>query len=235
LAGPGTPFITLFPVTVIVALLGGMGPAVLTGILGVLATDYFFIPPLYSVDLSIDFWARSAVVVMTSTFVGYVGKVLRAERTKAEKQAVDLRQSQEDMNRAQAVGNTGSWRMNVQRNELTWSDENHRIFGIPKGTPMTYETFLGTIHPDDKEYVDKKWMAALKGENYDIEHRIIVDGQIKWVREKAFLEFDSKGELLGGFGITQDITKRKETEGALLISETRYRRLFEAARRPVTG
>ncbi|MFH1025247.1 MAG: PAS domain S-box protein, partial [Nitrospirota bacterium] len=119
------------------------------------------------------------------------------------------------MNRAQAVGNIGSWRLDIRRNELTWSDENHRIFGIPKGTPMTYETFLSTVHPDDREYVDRKWTAALRGEHYDIEHRIIVEGQIKWVREKAYLEFDKNGELLGGFGTTQDITERKKAEGAL--------------------
>jgi len=28
--------------------------------------------------------------------------------------------------------------LNVARNELTWSDENHRIFGIPPNTPMSY-------------------------------------------------------------------------------------------------
>jgi len=31
-------------------------------------------------------------------------------------------------------------------------------------------------------------------------------------REKAYLEFDKNGSLLGGFGITQDITKRKQAE-----------------------
>ncbi len=142
----------------------------------------------------------------------------------------DLRESREDLSRAQAVGSIGSWRLDVRQNKLAWSDENHRMFGIPKGTPMTYETFLSTIHPDDREYVDTQWKAALAGEPYDIEHRIIVDGQIKWVREKAYLEFDDEKTLLGGFGITQDITKRKQTEEALAASESRYRRLFEAAR-----
>ena len=39
------------------------------------------------------------------------------------------------------------------------------------------------------------------------------DGQVKWVREKAYLEFDDAGGLLGGFGITQDITDAKERRG----------------------
>ena len=134
------------------------------------------------------------------------------ERKRAEEA---LRESREDLNRAQAVAHTGSWRMNVQKNELTWSDENHRIFGIPPGTVMTYETFLGTVHPEDREIVDREWMAALKGKPYDIEHRIIVDGTVKWLRERAKLEFGSEGQLLGGFGTTQDITERKAAEEAL--------------------
>ena len=124
----------------------------------------------------------------------------------------ELHDIQTDLNRAQTVAHTGSWRLDVRRNELLWSDENWRIFGVPRGTALTYETFLSTVHPDDREYVDKQWSAALQGEPYDIEHRIVVDGQVKWVRERAELEFNEHGELRGGFGTTQDITERKQTE-----------------------
>jgi len=96
-----------------------------------------------------------------------------------------LRESREDLNRAQAVAHTGSWRLDVRKNELTWSDENHRIFGIPLGMPQTYETFLNIVHPEDREYVDRKWTAALRGEPYDIEHRIVADGQVKWVPHRG--------------------------------------------------
>jgi PAS domain S-box-containing protein len=139
-----------------------------------------------------------------------------------------LRESREDLSRAQAIGQIGSWRLDVGRNVLSWSDENHRIFGIPKGTPMTYETFLGTVHPDDRRYVDTQWKAGLAGEPYDIEHRIVVSGQVKWVREKAYLEFDDGGELRGGFGITQDITERKAGEENLLRAKEEWERTFES-------
>jgi len=126
-----------------------------------------------------------------------------------------LYESEEDLNRAQAVAHTGSWRLNVQRNELVWSDETYRLFGIPRGTPLTYEAFLAAVHPDDREYLDREWQAALSGEPYDIEHRIIVEGQVKWVRERAELEFDEKGGMLGGFGTVQDMTERKRAEEKL--------------------
>jgi PAS domain S-box-containing protein len=139
--------------------------------------------------------------------------------TKRIRRVKALREIQRDLKRAQAVARTGSWRIDVQRNILLWSDENHRIFGVPKGTPMTYETFLEKVHSDDKKYVDERWQAALRGEPYDIEHRIVVDGEVKWVRERAELEFDSNGTLQGGFGTTQEITDlvemRQKLEDAL--------------------
>lgn len=152
------------------------------------------------------------------------------ERKRAEEA---LRESQEDLNRAQAVAHTGSWRMDVRRDVLEWSEENHRIFGIPQGTPMTYEAFLASVHPDDREYVDREWMAALQGEHYDIEHRIVIGDTVRWVRERAELEFDRNGELIGGFGTTEDITERKRTEQALHEAEESkiefYRRMVMAA------
>jgi PAS domain S-box-containing protein len=140
-----------------------------------------------------------------------------------------LRESREDLNRAQAVARTGSWRMDIQRNVLLWSDETYRIFGLPQRTPMTYDTFLAAVHPDDRQYVDQQWTTALRGEPYDIEHRIVVGDTVKWVRERAELEFDSEGVLRGGFGTVQDITERKQAEEALRESEERYRTLFESS------
>jgi len=146
---------------------------------------------------------------------------------KQAKQA--LLEREQDLNRAQAVAHIGSWRLDVRRNQLLWSDETHRIFGIPGGTPMTYETFLSSVHPEDREYVDQKWTAALCGEPYDIEHRIIAGDEVKWIRERAEMEFDSQGLLEGGFGTAQDITEMKIMQEALRQSEANYRTLVESA------
>jgi PAS domain S-box-containing protein len=139
-----------------------------------------------------------------------------------------LRESRNDLNRAQAVARTGSWRMDVTRNELLWSAENHRIFGVAAGTPLTYESFLAIVHPDDRDEVHTKWQAALAGEVYHIVHRILVGGEVRWVRERAELEFAADGRLLGAFGTTQDITEKKQSEEALRESEERLRMSNEA-------
>jgi PAS domain S-box-containing protein len=157
----------------------------------------------------------------------YYGFVTNITERKQAEQA--LRESQMDLNRAQAVAHIGSWRINLRSNTLEWSDENYHIFGVPQGTPQTYQSFLDIVHPDDREMVDKAWKEALNGKPYDISHRIIADGKIKWVREQAELEFNENGALLGGFGTTEDITRIKNVQDALQHERIFLRKVIDAA------
>ena len=131
--------------------------------------------------------------------------------------------------KAQEIAHVGTWDLNIEANRLIWTDEVCRIFKVPIGTDLTYERFLEYVHPDDREYVDKKWKAALNKKNYDIEHRILADGEVKWVREQAELEFDEKGHAVRGIGAVQDITERKKTENALKESEVTARAILNAS------
>ena len=126
--------------------------------------------------------------------------------------AESLKSAEENLKRAQSVARIGSWNLDLIGGVLYWSDETYKIFGISQRTPMTYEKFLNSVHPDDRDYVDRHWQAALNKKPYDIEHRIIVEGKVKWVREKAELEYDRKGKPLSGLGTVQDITEKKQEE-----------------------
>lgn len=143
--------------------------------------------------------------------------------TELKRAGLALYERERDFAHAQEVGKIGSWRLDIRRNVLTWSDETYHIFGIPKETPLSYELFLSMVHPDDRAYVKTQWQEAICGKPYDIEHRIVANGQVKWVREKAYLELDKDQKLAGGFGTTQDINERKLAEVALRRSEERHR------------
>jgi PAS domain S-box-containing protein len=123
-----------------------------------------------------------------------------------------LLETERDLSRAQEVAKIGSWRLDIKQSTLTWSDEVYRIFGVPVGTAITFQAFLDMVHPEDREYVETEWNRALQDYTYEIEHRIVAGETIKWVREKAEMEFDEQGTLISGFGTVQDITEQKKAE-----------------------
>src|SRR5208282_5892677 len=120
------------------------------------------------------------------------------------------------------VEQTGTWRLDVHGKRLLWSDENYRIFGIPKGTPLSYEAFLATIQSSDNKVIDRSWQAGPHGASYDSEREVAVGGKTKWVRERVKLEFDAQGKLTGAFGSTLDVTAHKQAERYLAQSYARF-------------
>lgn len=128
------------------------------------------------------------------------------ERRQAE---ASLRASESALNHAQRVAHLGSWELDIESALLSWSDETCRLFGIPPGSPITVDRFFGCIHPDDREAVAAAWQSALAGAQYDIEHRIVVEGRTLWVHERAKVDFDNAGKAVHALGTVQDITTQK--------------------------
>jgi PAS domain S-box-containing protein len=121
-----------------------------------------------------------------------------------------------ELNEAQAIAHVGSWKIDIATNKIEWSDECYRIFGVEIGSEINLEVFLEHIYKNDRDKVLKAWKEALNGSRFDIEHRIVVDGKIKWVKERARLETNDKNELVTAIGTIQDITLYKEYEERLL-------------------
>ena len=127
---------------------------------------------------------KSRIKDETSTLQIGINKMTAAleKQTKQKEQATQLlRQEHYYLGKAQELGQIGTWELDLVQNKLTWTDENYRIFGITIGTELNYKIFIDMIHPEDKSYVDQEWKAALTGGVYDIEHRIIINDEIKWV------------------------------------------------------
>ncbi|HEX6736059.1 MAG TPA: PAS domain-containing protein, partial [Azonexus sp.] len=135
-----------------------------------------------------------------------------SERVRLEQ---DLRASESSLREAQAIAHLGSWRLDIASGVLRWSDEVHRIFGLPRSTTPSMEEFAARIHPDDRERVLAEWDAALAGAPYHCVHRIVVDGKLRWVRERAQVRFSATGEPLSAIGTVQDISEQRSVEDSL--------------------
>jgi two-component system sensor histidine kinase/response regulator len=126
-----------------------------------------------------------------------------------------LSQSEADLKEAQAVAHLGSWRFDIVNDQLNWSAEVYEIFGLPGDHPLQLTDFVERIHPDDRERVLTEWQAALAGASYDSEHRIVVNGELRWVRERANVRFDPSGQAVFAVGTVQDVTERHLAEEQL--------------------
>jgi len=175
-----------------------------------------------------SFWSDNTFVLIRDAS-GTPSSILGSGRDiSGRKQAESaLRDSEKTLIRAQSVAHLGSWTLDIPADRLAWSEETYRIFDIKPETRMIYDDFLKTVHPEDREQVDHAWQQALQGAPYDIEHRIIVKGQARWVRELAELEFSPDGTPLRGIGTVQDITERKQAEHEILHRMNELEALYE--------
>ncbi len=141
-----------------------------------------------------------------------VNEYLSAEITERKQVETELKGNKHYLEKAQELGKLGSWEIDIKSNKILWTDETYRIFSLPQGTLINYETFINCVHPDDREYVNKEWEKALSGKPYDLEHRVIANDIVCWVREKAELSFDDDGQAILATGFVQDITEKKRYE-----------------------
>jgi len=133
-----------------------------------------------------------------------------AERKQAEEA---LRESEASLAEAQRIAHLGNWDWDIVNNTLHWSEENYRIFGLePQQFGATYEAFMNSVHPDDREFVQKSVNEALyENKPCNIEHRIVLpNGSVCVVHEQAEVTFDERGKPSRMVGTVQDITERKQ-------------------------
>lgn len=126
-----------------------------------------------------------------------------------------LRRSQEALESAQAVARTGSWQVDLVDHVLEWSAQTYRIFGVSPALVLSYDVFINAVHPEDRVRVNAAWEAALAGAPYDIQHRVVVKGSVRWVHERAEFRRDASGRPIAGLGTVQDITEQKQAEERL--------------------
>jgi PAS domain S-box-containing protein len=147
-----------------------------------------------------------------------------------------LRLSEARLTEAQRIAHLGNWDWDIITNELLWSDEIYRIFGLtPKQFGATYEAFLNSVHPEDREFVERSVNEALyEGQPYDINHRIILpDGAVHIVHESAEVTFDNNGRPLKMVGTVHDITEIKRAEEELRTLSRRLVQIQEEERRTI--
>lgn len=150
--------------------------------------------------------------------------------------AEGLKQAVKDINKvrslirsAESLAEIGVWEIDLQNEELFWSDEMYRILGYdPDESEASYQAYFNRIHPEDQEKVEQEYIESSKKNNpFEITYRIqLPDGQIKYVEVSATHFYNDEGEVISSIGISQDVTDRELTKKRIENSLEKNRTLL---------
>ncbi|RPI26012.1 MAG: PAS domain S-box protein [Acidobacteria bacterium] len=160
-----------------------------------------------------------------------LNEALRREIDERKRIEQSLKQSEERLATAQRIAHFGNWDWNIVTNELAWSDEIYRIFGLESNdSPTTYEAFLAAVHPDDRDLVKESVRRALEEQvPYHIDHRIVrPSGEVRIVHEHAEVTRDEGDRPVRMIGTVQDVTDSRQAEELVRNSEQLLRNILEA-------
>ncbi|HEY9729358.1 MAG TPA: PAS domain S-box protein, partial [Chroococcales cyanobacterium] len=154
---------------------------------------------------------------------GHIYRVVGIAQDITDRKRVEkaLRESVDRLNLALAASYMGDWSWDAATDVVIFSERAAEIFGIPSGPYMTWTQMRELLHEYDRDRARVMVEQAIRERgDYDTEYRVIrPDGVQCWVCAKGRAQYDASGQVLGMFGVVQDITDRKYAEQALQESE----------------
>ncbi|WKX75056.1 PAS domain-containing sensor histidine kinase [Zobellia laminariae] len=119
----------------------------------------------------------------------------------------------------------GNWQWNTMTDTVKWSQNLYTVFELDETiTNLNFDTYLGFVHPEDKEIVNQYFDKAIKDKKLNsFTHRIITtSGKLKTIHILGEVHTNEKGEIVEMVGTSQDVTDIK-------MAEKKFRGLLESA------
>lgn len=143
-----------------------------------------------------------------------------------------LRRSEAQLEEAQRIARIGSWEWDVASGRVTWSKELFRIYDRDPATfTPSYENFLGSVHPEDRDVVDTTVQRAMADHQpFAFEHRAVpgTEGRVRTLLGRGSVQVDADGTPIRLIGTAQDITDLKRAEETARALADLQRRQQEA-------
>jgi PAS domain S-box-containing protein len=193
--------------------------------------------PVRNQELLIERADGSRVVVMINVaplrnaegvLVGAINCFLDVtDRHQAEER---LRQSERRLAEAQQVAHIGSWERDLRTNQVIWSDELYRLFGVREHEiDLSYEQFLNRLVPEEVDRARKLVTEAIRERRpFSVDYRIIrADGSIRVLHDRGSVILNEQGAPIRLVGTCQDVTERREAEQELQRQKVILQTIFD--------
>ena len=169
-----------------------------------------------------SFWASLVVEPIrdaAGAIAGYAA--VMHDATEDRQNELRLQESLRLLMLAEDTAQIGHWRLEYGSNDLTLSDGMHRIYGLDRATPVSFDSAMAMYTPESATAL----LAAVRAANSDRQpfamrtEIVRGDGARRQIDLKAQVETAPGGEPVALFGIARDITT--EVEAAQRLTEAR--------------
>ncbi|EMI16287.1 multi-sensor signal transduction histidine kinase [Rhodopirellula maiorica SM1] len=164
-----------------------------------------------NVDTTQPLTILAAGLIIDGLLIGLFLLISSASR-KALRLADEMTRDLENLRLAADVNQIGVWDFDPNSGEVRCDDAMYRLYGHNRDTfSATYDAWLHSLHPDDRNACNAAFQNALTGEStFDCEFRIIhPSGAVRHISAKAMVFFDEAGRPVRMLGANSDITDRK--------------------------
>lgn len=176
------------------------------------------------------------VVDVSSRFLlvaghGFFQSIIR-DITDRKRSEEELRLSEARLKKAQEVSHVGSWTWHIETDDVEWSDELYKIYGIRKEafTGKMQDLVYASTHPEDRPKTERLYALGKKlSRLFSFDYQIVrPDGSERIIRvEAGEIAKDAHGKTTMISGIVQDITEIKSAEKELRKRENLLSKIFD--------
>jgi PAS domain S-box-containing protein len=233
--GARLPFTTYFVTTILVSIFAGLGPALLTVVLGTLLGAYLFVPPTNTFGiLGTSGWLQIVPYSVFSTGLSILIKVIQDARRRAEQNALALTDSRErvatilasigDAVIATDLNGQVTFMNGVAQSLIGWTQEE------ASGKPIQE---LFKIRDENSRESECPVARVLRESGADRSSRLAIlisrSGKEIPVEDNSSSIKNESGKTTGVVLVFRDITHRKQAEQALREKEERFRTMADTA------
>jgi PAS domain S-box-containing protein len=150
--------------------------------------------------------------------------------TEAKKSLIALEESESKLNIAIDATELGTFDINLQKEEMTYSSKYLEIYGFRPTDKPSRKDVIARVHPDDIESRAIAMENAIQTGVLDHETRILHnDGSLHWIRVRGKLVTDKHNQPERILGTVRDITHEKNATQQLQENEERLNIAIESA------
>lgn len=124
-------------------------------------------------------------------------------------------QREADLLTSQKIAHLGTWRLDVNTNEVTWSEELYKMYGFDPTQPVPpYTEHMKLFTKESWQRLSSALaLTRSKGIPYEMELEMVThDGCCGWMWVRGQAEYNALGKIVSISGAAQDISQRKELQ-----------------------